>query len=302
MKKSKIICGLLSLALSVNFMAVSVSADWETKDGKTYYTDESGDYVTGWQTIDDSRYYFSSKGIMKTGWVEMKSGKTYYFMKDGKMKTGWLKSGGEKYYFDKNGVMVTGNVKIGKKIYSFFEDGTLEYQCKNCVVYVGDRLYSLDESGNLDRNVIITVESSNGSSKQFYIGKDGYAITTKKTIDGKIYEFDAEKGLIKCDYPSIKVGTFSNDYLRLSNFKINNTGNETSNKVTYSGSVTNSCSVAVEFFIHISYYDSDGNLLKNNSIYCSKLKSGETYKFSDFTYIDGIVSKIEFSDVYVFAA
>lgn len=302
MNSKKIIGAFLSLALSVNFLAVSISADWETKDGKTYYTDDSGDYVTGWQTIDDSRYYFSSDGVMKTGWLKMKSGKTYFLLKDGKMKTGWLKSGGEKYYFDKKGVMVTGNVKIGKKIYSFFNDGSLEYQCKDCFVYVGDKLYSIDENGNFDTNIIIRAKFSDGTSKQYYIGNNGYAITTKKTIDGKIYEFDAEKGLISVDYPSIKVGAFKNDYVKLSNFKIeNNDAYGDKKKITYSGSITNKCSLTIEYYIYASFYDSEGNLLDNKQIIsCKNVKPGETYKFDDYIYLDDVVYKIEFTDINVY--
>lgn len=303
MNAKKLLAGLLSLAFSVNFLSVSVSADWETKDGKTYYTDENGDYVTGWQTIDDSRYYFSSKGVMKTGWVKMKSGKTYYFMKDGKMKTGWLKSGDKKYYFDKKGVMATGDVKIGKKIYYFFEDGTLGFQYKNCVVYVGNKLYSLDTNGNFDKNVIISVKSSDGTTNKYYIGKNGYAITIKKTIDGKIYEFDAEKGLISVNYPRIKVGSFKNNYIKLSNFKAenNDTYSNNSKKITYSGSITNKYSKTVNFYIYASFYDKKGNLLKNSQIIsCSNVKPGETYKFDDYTYVDDVVDKIEFTDIDVY--
>lgn len=300
MKTNKIIISVVaSVIMSATLLPTNVFADWETKNNQTYYLDEAGKKLTGWQTIDDKKYYFSSKGEMKTGWMTMKSGNKYYFKKDGSMATGWLKMGNDKYYFDKNGVMATGYVKIGKKIYGFYDDGTLAYQCKDTFVYVGEKLYCLDEKGNFGTG-IQTVYYTDGSSTLFYFGKNGYAITTKKVIDGVTYEFDAKEGLID-SYVNIKVGTFKSDYLQLSNFKIKNTQGYSSNKVEYSGTLKNIYSKEFDFYIFASFYDKDGNLIDNKPIIsCDSIKPGETYKFKEHRYVDDVVYTMKFTDINLY--
>lgn len=302
MNKKRLFAVIASVIMAATALPLTVSADWKTTNNQTYYLDESGDKVTGWQTIDGKKYYFSSKGVMKTGWLTMKSGKKYYFKKDGVMATGWVKIGDNKYYFSKKGIMTTGKAKIGKKIYSFNDDGVLEYQCKNTFVYVGDKLYSLDKNGDFCTGVE-AVEFADGSSNLFYFGKNGYAVTTTKVIDGMTCEFDAKKGLVDA-YVNIKVGKFDSDILSLSNFKVKNvSASYTKNKVSLTGKIKNNYSKAVTFYIYISYYDKDGNLIDNRqSITCNKLAPGETYKFEDSIYIDDVAYKIEFTDIKIFKA
>ena len=283
--------------------SVTASADWVETNGKTYYENEDGEKVTGWQTIDGEKYYFSSKGIMKTGWLTMKSGKKYYFKKDGTMVTGWLKKGGEKFYFNKKGVMATGFYKIGKKIYAFDNDGVLQYQCKKMTVYVGDKLYSLDEKGNLFTGVK-NIEMLDGSIRQLYFGKNGYAITTKKNINGITYEFDAEKGVLDA-YIKVKTGEFDNKYLELSKFSMkcedvsaNKTGNR---EITFSGYITNTSSSTLTFYIYANFYDDEGNLIDDTQLLsCKNLRPGEKYKFDDYTYVNGIPYRMEFTDYRIF--
>ncbi len=138
---------LILILVSINCLSFSAFAEWEAKDGKTYYLDESGKKVTGWQTIDDKKYYFASDGTMRTGWLKMKSGKSYYLRSDGSMITGWAKIKGEKYYFDKNGVMATGLKKVSSDTYFLTDSGMLKGWLKYYGVY-----YYFDNDGKMIKN------------------------------------------------------------------------------------------------------------------------------------------------------
>jgi hypothetical protein len=104
MNFKKIIAVFLTTAAVSAVLAVPASADWEKKDGKTYYT-EDGKKATGFEEIDGSTYYFKQA--------------------DGSMATGWLKINGKYYYFSKsNGKMLAGKTyKIDGKTYKFGADG-----------------------------------------------------------------------------------------------------------------------------------------------------------------------------------
>ncbi len=42
---------------------ITVYYGWQTLNGKTYYFDKNGKYVTGWQTIQGIRYFFTADGV-----------------------------------------------------------------------------------------------------------------------------------------------------------------------------------------------------------------------------------------------
>jgi hypothetical protein len=105
MNFKKIIALVLTTATVSAVMAIPASAEWEKKDGKTYWT-EDGTKATGFEKIDGSTYYFKqADGSMATGWMKI-GGKYYYFSKsNGKMLAGkTYKIDGKTYKFDANGV------------------------------------------------------------------------------------------------------------------------------------------------------------------------------------------------------
>ena len=119
---------------------------WECRDGKYYYKDFYGSYISGWtkigqgryyfdpqdqsmvtywQTIDGSRYYFSGDGTMDTGFWEI-DGERYYFREDGTMATEWLAHESGTYYFDADGKMLTSWQEIDGKRYHFRDSGIMD--------------------------------------------------------------------------------------------------------------------------------------------------------------------------------
>lgn len=123
MKLAKLCILIIMFAFAFNAFTIPSFADWETKNGKAYYQDESGDYITGWQTIDGNKYYFNKKGQMVTGKVLI--GETYYkFGKNGVYKgkyTGVIKSGGRMSFWNKGKVVKDKYVtlKDGKRYYAY---------------------------------------------------------------------------------------------------------------------------------------------------------------------------------------
>lgn len=306
--KSIVIMPILLILICMNCMSLSVSADWEKKDGKTYYTDESGEKVTGWQTIGDKKYYFSSDGTMRTGWIKMKSGKKYYLKKDGSMVTGWAKIKNLKYYFDKNGVMATGNKKLGQKIYDFADDGVLIGQYKDCFVELDNKYYSVDKDGNFEKNTVSKFVFPDGSERIYYIGKNGYAISTEKEIDGITYVFDKKNGVID-SYTKIKLGW---DYDKISkNKKIIRSNTPIEGELSFdsldakcrigtlyyeveiTGIVENRMTIPMGMSLYADFYDEEGYLIENVQIcYIKSINKNEDYKIDKTFYLDYIPSKV----------
>lgn len=309
---------LMLIMVSINCLSFSAFADWETKGSKTYYVDESGKKVTGWQTIDDKKYYFASDGTMRTGWLKMKSGKSYYLRSDGSMVTGWAKIKGEKYYFDKNGVMATGDVKIGQKIYTFFDNGVMMGQYKDCFVELNDKYYYLDADGKLKTNTTATCQFSDGTEKMFYIGKNGYAISTEKEIDGIHYVFDKKEGLLEWYYPVKVTAYLSNKnsggmmmelgygfpkdtkgYPKIKEMTVKCKPAYSGYKLEFSGKFTNNMNKIISFRESVKYYDTNGNVFDEGTLfYISNIAPGETYDIENTIYLDKIVSEVCFTEGY----
>ncbi len=308
--KNIVIMPILLILIGMNCMSFSASADWEKEDGKTYYTDESGEKVTGWQTIDGEKYYFSSDGTMRTGWLKMKSGKKYYLKKDGSMVTGWAKIKNLKYYFDKNGVMATGTKKLGQKIYEFADDGVMIGQYKDCFVELDNKYYAVDKDGNLKKNSVADCIFPDGTSREFYIGKNGYAISTEKKIDGITYVYDEKEGLLEWYYPvEIYYRTIYGEdgYLMTESgmpkdakgnvgfgyFSAKCKPSYTGYKVEFSAKVKNGMNKIISFSTSAKFYNSKGNAVDERSIfYISDIEPGETYEVDKTLYFDDIISKI----------
>lgn len=309
--KKKFIVAITTAVIAISAVAPQTFADkWvETDSGYTYQYDDGTTAKKGWLKIDEKKYYIKADGTRKTGWLEMKSGNKYYFKKDGTMVTGWLKSSKGKYYFNSKGVMQTGYVLIKKKIYLFNDNGLLDKQVKNQLVEIDGKYYYCLKDGSLAKGMVDVPYP--GGKLTAYFGDDGYSISGEKTIDGVTYVFDEHEGLID-SYVNIKVGSFTDlkgegfsitDYLSLKNFKIKNTPSKYSDKIEYSGILTNKSDIALSIYIYADLYDKDGNIISSNVpfISTSKLNSGSKYKFTEQMYVDDTVYKITFSEARLHA-
>lgn len=76
---------LKTLAASLSLTSLGVltpilaNAQWKQSNNSWYYTDNSGNNVTGWQQIDGNWYYMWSDGSMATNtWIE--SGDKWYYL------------------------------------------------------------------------------------------------------------------------------------------------------------------------------------------------------------------------------
>jgi len=310
--KRKFIVAIATAVIAISAAAPQTFADkWvQTDSGYTYQYDDGTTAKKGWLKIDDKKYYIQADGTRKTGWLKMKSGNKYYFKKDGTMVTGWLKSSKGKYYFNSKGVMQTGYVLIKKKIYLFNDDGLLDKQVKKQLVEIDGKYYYCLKDGSLAKGMVDVPYP--GGKFTAYFGDDGYSISCKKTIDGVTYVFDEYEGLID-SYVNIKVDPFTNleaegskitDYLSLKNFKIKNVSSDYSDKIEYSGSLTNKSDTALSIYIYANLYDKDGNIISSNVpvISTSRLNSGDTYKFTEKMYVDDTVYKIRFSEASLYPA
>lgn len=175
-RKSKKLCAAVAAALlTAAQFSTAAFADWETKDGKTYYTEENGDSAKGWKEIDGKTYYFTSDGVVAvksrmiggiryqfgsdgickgkyTGWTKGKNGRRYF--KNGVMAVNrWIKTkNGKKYYADADGFMRTGWARIKDTGICFFdENGVWDekqyykgYQPKSMKTFLMDFDYSDD--------------------------------------------------------------------------------------------------------------------------------------------------------------
>lgn len=143
-------CVAAAALLSAVIFSVTAFADWETKNDKTYYTEENGDRVKGWREIDGKTYYFDPDGVM-TAKSRAIGGIRYKFRSDGVCEgkyTGWTKGkNGRRYY--KNGVMTVNKwieTKSGKKYYA----GADGYARTGWARVKGTGLCFFDENGVWD--------------------------------------------------------------------------------------------------------------------------------------------------------
>lgn len=143
--KEKIYAVIAAAILTTSVFSTTALADWETRNGKTYYAESDGSYATGWTEIDGETYYFKSNGVMVTkscdingirykfssdgvcqgkytGWTKSSKGRRYY--KNGVMlKERWNKTKSGKYYAGQDGYMRTGWARVDGKTCFFDEKG-----------------------------------------------------------------------------------------------------------------------------------------------------------------------------------
>lgn len=163
---------------------------WLDLNGTWYYFNGSGAMMTGWQAIGNKWYYFENSGAMFTGWLQS-GGKWYYLTPSGAMATGWQSVGNEWYYFESSGAMATpGWKQISGKWYYFKKSGAMasnEY-CEG---------YWLNKDGSWTYPHKATWRGNDSSGWWYGDDSGWYAKNEKFTIDGKVYEFDANGYWIK---------------------------------------------------------------------------------------------------------
>ncbi|MBO4702028.1 MAG: hypothetical protein J5625_05115 [Lachnospiraceae bacterium] len=152
-------------------------------------------------------YYYGADHRTSYGWVQANgklyhgysdSGRSEYEVIDGKIyqfdtKTGafknevykyngWLQVGSDWYYYE-NGLPAYGAKTIGKATYAFDNTGLM---LKSCVAYINGAYYYVNSEGIIDTTP--GLRTVNG--KQYYIDKDGKAVTGIQVINGKTYYFE----------------------------------------------------------------------------------------------------------------
>ena len=143
---------------------------WQTDtNGRIFYFDGEGNFLTGEQEIDGVKYLFSANGVLKTGWRTVDGIRCYYDPKTGKPVTGWIDYCGQKFYSD---------AENGKEI-GFFSDSE-------------NKSYISDEKGSLVTGSGFT-KNDDGI---YYFNSDNSIATGETPIDGITYSFD-EKGRMK---------------------------------------------------------------------------------------------------------
>lgn len=187
---------------------------WLSLGGKKYYLNKkTGVMLTGWQLDSNKqrirffrlsdgsmltgfwkdskgryRYFDPRSGHMQRGWMKDEKGNKYYFSSStGYMFVGWINSSnGKKRYFDsKTGVMKTGWY-TEKKNGTYYLDPSTGYMLTG-IRHIDSKTYYLDPVTGKKVTGIqwITVDGA-----EYYLDKNGAAVTGKQIIDGVLCDFD----------------------------------------------------------------------------------------------------------------
>ena len=154
-------------------------------NGDWYLFDAHGNMVTGFSspevigydtyTYDDAKFYYGADGkrVNYTGW-QVIDGNWYYFNSKSETVDGWNIINGAKYYFGKtNHFMYTGYKVISGQLYYFDGSGA---------------------SHGIDN----TFTGWHQQDGDWYYIRKGHAATGTISVDGSLYEFDAN-GVWICD-------------------------------------------------------------------------------------------------------
>lgn len=216
-----IICAFaasLSLAFAVPAMASADETDvqhiseWVTdENGRIFYYDESGGFVTGEQEIDGEMYLFSKNGVQKTGWRTVDGTRRYYDTETGEPVYGWIDYCGKQYYIekkssdkqtdcitenedgkfvllnDKGSVMIgAGLTKFEDNFYFVGDDGTLA----TGETIIDDMPYVFDDTGKCG-----TGWQEVSGKKYYYNPVTAEAVFGLFELDGSYYYTDKENGM-----------------------------------------------------------------------------------------------------------
>ncbi len=308
-KKSlmRTVCAVCAAVISLSSFG-AVYADFEEKDGKTYYYDEDGNKERGLVEIDGDTYYFDSKGVMQTGWVTLKRKYKAYFRSDGTMVKGTARIKGKSYFFDEEtGYMQTGNVIVNGTVRKYDSKGVYVKTYKNVLVKVNKKLYYADKSGK------VTYGLQKIGSNYYYFGSKGYAVSTEVEEDGYLYVLDKDDGLVSREKivaentasdKNSKKESASSQAVRVFSYQDAGTGmksfvakNEDDGTFTFSGVIKNySCHNGCTLSVTMLLYDADGKLMKEIDILSSeRLRNiGDEVEFKGTWYTDIPVASVKF--------
>lgn len=172
----------------------TISEKWITDEtGATYYYGAGGQPVTGEQVIDGKNYYFSSDGKQVKGRFVRGNGDKfnsyrYYDKTSGEMVSNqfmehnYYKKAIHWVYLGQDGWTVTGDQTIDGKPMYFYTDGG---QARKTIIMRDGKARYFDDDGVQVFNSFVTLDDK----AVYYLGADGYAVTGKQTINGKVYEF-----------------------------------------------------------------------------------------------------------------
>lgn len=171
--KKTIICAFaasIGLVGAVPAMAhADYASEWVTdEDGRIFYYDETGEFVTGEQEIDGEMYLFSKNGVQKTGWRTVGGERKYYDTETGKAVYGWIDYCGKQYYIE------------DKK----------DKQTKCILENADGKLVLLDDKGS----VTIGTGLTSFEDSFYFVGEDGTLATSVAEIDGVEYLFNEQTG------------------------------------------------------------------------------------------------------------
>lgn len=204
MKKGKIISAVLAVMMCMSALPATAYADFETKNGKTYYIDDAGNKVKGFLDIDDDTYYFDANGVMRKGWLKVNGSDYYYFNKSGIMVTGFKTIDEKKYYFDSDGKMITNKF----------------IKSKNDTYYICSGGYAAKGLKTID-------------NKKYYFTESGKMHTGWKKIDGNSYYFSDNGEMLTNTTIKLNGTTYVLDKNGVGSVKKDNvTSTSTSNKQT----------------------------------------------------------------------
>ena len=127
-------------------------------------------------------------------------GKDKYFSKNNnEYATGWNIINGKKYYFNNKGVLQTGLQTIEGNVYYLGKDGAVQTGWKN----INGNKYYFEVKG--DKRGQAVIGQVKLDKKDYYFGKDGAMVTSKRVKVGDNYYYFGEDG-VKVTSEKVKVG------------------------------------------------------------------------------------------------